>query len=91
MVNTIPDMEGLYKALADLLTAYQATPDSVAKLRDETKRRGSRANLIWRGFQRAKAAETTARKYGYIGVGVISFRDARVATFCRRVNLTVEQ
>lgn len=46
---------------------------------------GTRANIILRKIRRHQAAELAAPKYGLIGVGIISFADARLARFTQRI------
>lgn len=52
----------------------------------QAKKSGTRLNLISRAFGRYDQARQAAGKFGLIGVGTISFGEARLKTFCRRVN-----
>ena len=71
------------------LAALQNTGTDPATLWAEAAISGTRVNMIRRAYRRYHAALAAAPKFGLIGVGIISFADARLEKFCRRVNLTV--
>ena len=82
-MSTITTYEGLCKALRD---AIHGKP--LEYISTESRKSGTRLNLISRAIGRYYAAEAVAPSFGLIGVGVISFANARLAKFCRKVNLT---
>ena len=57
----------------------------VAAMKDKT----SRAYRLSRAVKRYHLAHEASRKFGLIGVGCISFANARLATYCKRTNLSI--
>ena len=49
--------------------------------------KGPRAKLLARAFHRYHAAYESSKAFGLVGVGCISFANARLAKFCRIVGL----
>jgi hypothetical protein len=82
MTNDIQSAADLYRALGAALRGK--TPDDVAR---EAAVSGSRLNLFRRALNRQEQAEKAATRLGFVGVGIISFADHRIATFCRRIGL----
>ena len=75
----------------DLRRAMLATIKDMEaeEIREEVAKSGTRCNLVHRALRRYAAAERASLKFGLIGVGCLTFADARLAKFCKRVNLTV--
>lgn len=51
--------------------------------------KGSRCHIVSRLLKRYHASEAAAKRFGYIGVGCISFAEARTALFVKRANITL--
>lgn len=80
---------GGYDDLQKVMLAFVDQSGRTPKeLREEMQKSGSRGNLIYRAWKRYFDAKTASKKFGFIGVGCLTFADARLAKFCKRVNLT---
>lgn len=82
-MKTISTYRDLCAAIFDALG--DKTPDQV---RQECDASGSRLNLLSRALNRYHAAEDASKKFGFIGVGCISFAEARLEKFSRKVCLS---
>jgi hypothetical protein len=56
----------------------------------EAARRGSRLNHLVRAVARYYRAKDASKKYGFIGVGCITFAEHRLAVFRRRTGLILQ-
>lgn len=63
------------------------TPDQI---KAEIGKSGTKLNVCRRAIRVGNRAEKAAEKFGFVGVGVISFREARLAKFRRLVERRVQ-
>lgn len=77
-----------YSKLNDALAAELCADDfDETQFRVDVDTSGTRINKIKRALNVYWRAEENAEKYGFIGVGAISFANNRLTTFCHRINL----
>lgn len=73
----------------DLVNAWMAVAhqvDDTAELKRLMGIPGTRANLISRAFKLYNRSHEASTKFGYVGVGCITFAEHRVNNFCRRLD-----
>jgi hypothetical protein len=77
--------------LETVLRSYYAEYGQLSneELKLELKNKRSRAYEFSRLFKRYMAAQRTAVKFGYVGVGCITFAEDRLTVFARRSGITV--
>lgn len=80
---TIKDAKTLYSVLNQAIEGK-----SVEFISAEAHKSGTRLNLLSRALGRYHAAMAAAPRFNLIGVGAISFAQARLAKFCARVGLS---
>jgi len=84
MFHTLDDVAKAFFKLTDGMCGKEGSRD-LAELTRQAETSGTDANMLrryWRVYNRAHA---NAGKYGYIGVGAISFADARLVKFQQRI------
>lgn len=57
-------------------------------IREQVSQQGTRLNLMSRAITRYFNAEQASKKFGFIGVGCITFAEGRLAKFCQKIGLT---
>ena len=82
MEKTIKNSSELHKAMHDAIAGL-----TVEDVKNAMNLKGSRIYLISRALRRMYAAEKSAKNFNLIGVGVISFRDHRLAKYCAKIGL----
>lgn len=84
-METIRTHKALIKAIYNAINGISL--DEVKRQRD-TKR--SRLNMLFRAHERYLAAHDAAEKFGFIGVGCITFAEVRLAKFCCKVGIPAD-
>jgi hypothetical protein len=78
---------------ADIFKAMNQAIDGMStdQIKAAAHDRGSRLYTVMRLHKRYENAYTASAKYGYIGVGCITFAANRVGRFCQRTGIRVNE